>query len=93
MEIFAVRAADPYSSAPASSQQNAERARIGVAIRAVNDANIFGANNELTFARDRMTQQTVIRVVDRDTHEVVAQLPPEYVLRLAEQVPRGGQYA
>jgi len=61
----------------------AERQRMAQAIRAVNQANIFGENRELTFSLDRATQQMVIRVIDRDTRETVMQLPPEYVLRLA----------
>lgn len=71
--------ADLYTgSSPAG-----ERQRMAQAIRAVNQANIFGENRELTFSLDRATQQMVIRVIDRDTRETVMQLPPEYVLRLA----------
>jgi len=35
---------------------------------------------------DRQTRRPIIRVEDRDTHEVVLQLPPEYVLRLADSL-------
>ena len=35
---------------------------------------------------DSETRRPIIRVEDRDTHEVVFQIPPEYVLRLAEDL-------
>jgi uncharacterized FlaG/YvyC family protein len=66
-----------------SPEQVATRAQFGAATRAINDSNIFGVNNELTFAIDRSTQHMVFKVVDRTTHDVVMQLPPESVLRLA----------
>ncbi|MEQ1884418.1 MAG: flagellar protein FlaG [Bryobacteraceae bacterium] len=59
------------------------------AIRAVNAADLFGQNNELTFILDRASKRTVVRIVNRDTREVIQQIPAEYVLRLAEELSRG----
>ena len=56
------------------------------AVKAVNQAEMFGPENELLFQRDTRTQKMVIRVVNRQTQEVVSQIPPEYVLRLAEDL-------
>jgi len=46
---------------------------------------------------DPQTKRPVIRVEDRDTHEVLLQLPPEYVLRLAKDLqanlPQATRYA
>jgi uncharacterized FlaG/YvyC family protein len=32
-----------------------------------------------------------VRIVDRTTNEVIRQIPPEYVLRLAEDFKRDGE--
>ena len=58
------------------------------AVRAVNAAELFGQNNELTFIMDRASRRAVVRIVNRETHEVVDQIPAEYVLRMAEELNR-----
>jgi uncharacterized FlaG/YvyC family protein len=42
--------------------------------------------NQLMFLIDRATHKLVIRMGDPETHEVVLELPPDYVLRLAQDV-------
>ena len=71
------------TSSDLSPTQVAERAQYAAAARTINDSNIFGVDNELTFAIDRSTQHMVFKVVDRSTHDVVMQLPPESVVQLA----------
>ncbi len=56
------------------------------AVKALNGAEMFGQDNELMFQRDRLTQRMVIRVINRKTDEVISQIPPEYVLRLAQDL-------
>ena len=56
------------------------------AVRAVNAAELFGQENELSFAFDRNSHKTVVRIVDRKTRELVQQIPNEQVLRLAEEL-------
>jgi uncharacterized FlaG/YvyC family protein len=56
------------------------------AVKALNGAELFGEDNQLTFRKDPETQRMVIRVVNRKTEEVVSQIPAEYVLRLAEDL-------
>ena len=56
------------------------------AVKALNAAQSFGDNNELSFMVDRGTKLPVIRIVNKETKEVVEQIPPEYVLRLAEEL-------
>ena len=58
------------------------------AVRAVNAAEMLGQNNELTFILDRAARKAVVRIVNRETHEVVDQIPAEYVLRMAEELNR-----
>ena len=79
------------SNAPAALSTSAPvpdaaaRRELIAATRAVNASDILGAN-QLVFMVDPQTRRPVIRVQNRDTHEVVLQLPPDYVLRLAEEL-------
>jgi len=55
------------------------------AVKAVNSTALFGEDHELSFILDRNTRQVIVRVINRDTREVLRQIPAEYVLRLAEE--------
>ncbi len=61
----------------------AEQRDLIKAVKAVNASDLFGNNSELTFVFDREARRTLVRVVDRNTREVLMQLPPERVLRMA----------
>lgn len=56
------------------------------AVRAVNAAELFGDRSEITFVIDRRTHTALVRIVDKESGEVVRQFPPEYVLALSEQL-------
>jgi flagellar protein FlaG len=73
------------ASAPVPPTANPEQRALIQAVKAVNATALFGEDNELSFILDRNSRQVVVRVVNRDTHEVVRQIPAEYVLRLAEE--------
>jgi flagellar protein FlaG len=73
---------------PAGPDKAAETRELVQAIKALNAAEMFGQENELTFAIDPATQRAIIRVVNRNSKEVVRQLPPEYVLQVAEEIRR-----
>jgi Flp pilus assembly pilin Flp len=60
-------------------------------VKAVNGTELSGSSNELTFTVNRFTQRSAIRVVNRETRDVIRQIPAEYVLRVAEDVGRGSQ--
>ena len=76
-------------SFPGQPDRSIGAARLQQALAALNQAQIFGANRELTFVTDPVLRRPVIRVIDRETHETVAQLPPEYVVRLAASLQNG----
>lgn len=84
----AVRQAEPRASGSASDSVRSERAEknkeIAQAVKAANDAGGVGPSSELRFAIDQDTGRALIRIVDRVTDEVIAQLPPETALRAAE---------
>ncbi len=63
----------------------AERRQLSQATRSVNASGMLG-RNQLVIAVDSQTRRPVFLVEDRETHEVVLQVPPEYVLRLAEDL-------
>ena len=66
----------------------AEQRTLIQAVKAVNAADLFGQDNELTFVLDRNSRSAVARVVNKKTHQVVEQIPAEYVLRMAEELKR-----
>lgn len=78
---------DPLSTASATSAISSTQDREVVrAVAALNKAGLTGDERQLVFQRDAETQKMVIRLVDRQTSEVISQIPPEYVLRLAEDL-------
>ena len=74
-----------FTSAPDPAAGEDRRVLIQ-AVRAVNAAELFGQQNELSFAFNRHAQKAVVRIVDRKTRELVQQIPTEQVLRLAEEL-------
>ena len=88
MEINSVNINQP---APAiaqlpSPEAQAESRELIKAVKALNTTEFFGQNNELTIVLSRETHQPIVRIVDRDTKEVVRQIPPETALRMAEDL-------
>jgi uncharacterized FlaG/YvyC family protein len=73
-------------SQPPSSDQAAETREIVTALKALNKAELFGEDQELTFLLDRDTQRPVVQLVDRNTREVIRQIPPDYVLQVARDL-------
>jgi flagellar protein FlaG len=69
-----------------SVQIQAANREVIQAVRAVNASGKLGDRNELTFSLDRRTRRPVVKIVNRDTQEVVQQIPNEQVLRLAENL-------
>jgi flagellar protein FlaG len=89
MDVNAVNPSAHALSAPAQAipvDRAAENREVVQAVKALNGTEMFGQGNELTFQMDAQTKRMVIRVVNRQTKEVLSQVPPEYVLRLAEDL-------
>jgi len=75
----------PQAIVPAvPADQAVQNRQVVQAVKALNGSEMFGQDNELLFVPDRQTQRMVVRVVNRKTGEVLSQIPPEYVLRLAQ---------
>lgn len=91
MEISGVDRSSLTSTAatvPAPADWTSEDREVVRAVKALNGTEMFGQDNQLMFRRDPDTKRMVIRVVNRTTEEVITQIPPEYVLRLAEEMKR-----
>ena len=89
MEINGVnRTAHALAPIPveAKDERAAENREVVQAVKALNGTEMFGEDNQLLFQRDTHTQRMVVKVVNKETNEVVSQIPPEYVLRLAEDL-------
>jgi flagellar protein FlaG len=71
------------------ANQISQRRELITAVKALNQTELFGENNELTFALDRYSHKPVVRLVDRKTREVVRQIPSEQVLRMANEAATG----
>ena len=69
-------------------RERAEQSRLIQAVKTVNQSGVFGSSDELTFSSDAETGRPVIRLVNKETKEVVRQIPAEYLLRLSEDPER-----
>jgi uncharacterized FlaG/YvyC family protein len=67
-----------------SKDEAAQRRDLIKAAGVINANQAVGSNNELVFVLDRVSHRAIMQVVDRETKKVVMQLPPEYVLHLAQ---------
>lgn len=86
-----IQTPDPVANvARDSSQIQAENREIIQAVRLVGAHANLGSDNEMTFFLDRKTRQPVIKIVNRQTGEVVEQIPNARILRLAEDIKEVG---
>jgi uncharacterized FlaG/YvyC family protein len=89
MNIGAVtRSLQPLVPAASVSavEQPAQTRDVVQAVKALNATEMFGQENELVFQMDQQAKRIVIQIVNRQTKEVVSQIPAEYLLRLNEDM-------
>lgn len=67
-------------------EQAAQTRDVIQAVKALNATEMFGQDNELVFQMDRQARRMVVQIVNSKTKEVLTQVPPEYVLRLSEDL-------
>jgi uncharacterized FlaG/YvyC family protein len=79
----------PSVATPIPVEKAAENREVVQAVKALNNTEMFGQENDLVFQKDLQTQRMVIKVINRKTKDVVSQIPPDYVLRLAEDLKPG----
>ena len=86
MEIRPVGTEQPITTPveqPLSPSERAERLDLVKAVTAVNESGALGSQSELTFSFDRKSRRPILRIVDRQTREVIRQIPSEELLQLA----------
>ena len=68
-----------------------DRRAVVQAVTQLNGSELVGADQELSMSVDPRTRQLVIRVLDRQTKEVLHQIPSEQLLRVAAALSAYGQ--
>jgi flagellar protein FlaG len=76
------------SPAPVATSKEDRQATLAVAkaVQKLNAATFAGEGREITFSLNPETRRPIIKVVESDTREVVAQWPTDYVLEQAENL-------
>jgi flagellar protein FlaG len=87
--VPSVGQAAPVNLSPTPVERPPEQRELIQAVKALNAAEVFGDKNEVTFILDQKTRRPVVRIVDRNTNQVIRQIPPEYALRMAEDLKPG----
>lgn len=89
MDITAVQGPGPAPApTPVDAERAAETRTIVTAIKAINASELSGSNNEITFVIEPSTKRPVLRLVNKKTRDVIRQIPPEYMLRMAEEIAK-----
>jgi uncharacterized FlaG/YvyC family protein len=75
----------PPEATPPGKVEAARQREVFAAAKSINASGYLG-QNQIVFVMERGTNRAIMRIVDRETNEVVLQLPPEYVLQLAQEL-------
>jgi uncharacterized FlaG/YvyC family protein len=65
-----------------SPPQAAQTRQLSQAVRVLNASSVMPEDRELTLSLDPKTKIAVVKVIDSTTHEVLDQIPADYILRL-----------
>ena len=76
----------PATSYVSSSASPVNQSVLAQAVQAVNNSDLLGPENELTFVVDKAAHMVVIRLVNKDTREMIEQIPAQDVVRIAEEL-------
>lgn len=92
MNISSISSLSSHISAAAQTveprQSPAAQKELIQAVKAVNASGMMGEENELTFIIDRKAGIAVVRVVNKESGDVVLQIPNEQVVKMAEESNR-----
>jgi len=85
MDVAPLHNASIVASAPTSvpAEQQSENLQLVQAVHAINAAELYGEENELTLALDRRTRRATVRLVHRKTGQVIREVPADQVLSMA----------
>ena len=76
------------SLAPSTNQGNAtDSKQLADAVKATNDF-VNAINNSLAFSVDKDSGKTIVKVIDKNTDEVIRQIPSEEMLAIAQALDK-----
>lgn len=75
--------ATPLEKASASQNDNAQQESLHQAVQKLNDF-VSGASQNVVFSIDKDTDISVIKVVDRQTNDVIRQIPSVEAIQIAK---------
>jgi flagellar protein FlaG len=75
------------SGSPQATQQKPSADQLNSAVDSMNEF-VVGLNSSLKFSVDDNTGQTVVKVIDDETNEVIKQIPSEEMLAIASAVDK-----
>jgi flagellar protein FlaG len=79
------RVPDASKAEQLKEQNEAQRKELDAAVSQLNDY-VQNVQRDLQFEVDNEMGQTIVRVVDQQTQEVIRQMPDEVAMRLAEKL-------
>lgn len=91
MNIGSIQQIGPLTQTDAGTTPalTAEQRALIQAVKALNAAQAFGEDNQVTYSVDRAARLVVAKLVGKSTGTVIEQIPAEYVLRMAEKMNGG----
>ena len=75
----------PEAQPAVAAASRARTQAVAAAVRTINEAGIVGPDRQVTFSTDSATRELVVRVVDKQSKDVLVQWPSEYALNLAQE--------
>ena len=78
----------PLDSQNHNPQLVAQQRRLRQAVHAINKAEAYGPRSELNLSVDQATRLPLLQVVDKETKQVLLQIPTESVLRMVQNLPK-----
>ena len=74
----------PSSLDGSSPEQAASTRQIAAALRLIDGSSTLPDGQEFSLSFDPATKVAVVRIIETATREIVAQVPTEYILRVAD---------
>jgi uncharacterized FlaG/YvyC family protein len=59
------------------------------AVNAINQSELLGFDREMRFSTDPQSRQAFVQVLDRSSGRVIAQIPSQFILDLAQNLQTG----
>jgi len=87
--INPVGATAPVTSGASPLYSNATDRQIVAAVQSLNKSEFLGQDRELTWRRDPKTGRLVVQILQKDSGDVIDQIPPEVLLQLFAQQAEG----